>query len=346
VEKGGSPLFRLAKWAALAAAVLAIRAVFLWASPAGPEVDVRDLDLLRAAPTDVLIMGDSVMDYVAAEDDDHERLNHKIRVSLRGCTAVNLARSAHHPEIYEPVVSFVTANPSTRPRLVIVPLNLRSFSNSWIKHPAYRFEELRRMLTWDSVAYTLAHRPLNVFGWYRGVEGSQDEYDRSPAYDGDRVIATLGEMNRRVDRDDGSPGSRAKQLHAAFVLRYAQRITPEDDRFEAVIRLARVLRERQVPVLFYLTPVDHETAIRYAGPPVGEHIAWNARVLTEALAREGVVARDWSRLLDASGFSWKLMPNEHLNQAGRQRLAALVAAAAREEIGRRPPNCVLNSIRD
>jgi hypothetical protein len=244
------------------------------------------------------------------------------------------------------VVSFVTANPSTRPRLVIVPLNLRSFSNSWIKHPAYRFEELRRMLTWDRAAYTLAHQPLNVFKWYRGVEGSQDEYDRSPAYDGDRVIATLGEMNRRVDRDDGSPGSRAKQLHAAFVLRYAQRITPEDDRFEAVIRLARVLRERQVPVLFYLTPVDHETAIRYAGPPVGEHIAWNARFLTDALAREGVAARDWSRLIDASGFSWKLLPNEHLNQAGRRRLAALVAAAAREEIGRRPPTCVLNSIRD
>lgn len=330
----------------LAAAVLVIRVAFLWASPAGAEVDVRDLDLLRAAPTDVLIMGDSVMDYVAAEDTDHERLSHKIRVGLRGCTAVNLARSAHHAEIFEAVVSFVTANPSTRPKLVIVPLNLRSFSNSWIRHPAYRFEELRRMLSWDSTAYALAHRPLSVFRWYQGAEGSQEEYDRSPAYEGERVIATLGEMNRLLERDDGSPEARARQLDAAFVLRYAQRITPADDRFEAVIRLARVLRERQVPALFYLTPVDHETAVRYAGPAVGGHIAWNARLLVDALAREGYAVRDWSRLLDASAFSWKLFPNEHLNETGRQRLGDVAAASARQELGRRPPSCVLKSIRD
>jgi hypothetical protein len=328
---------RALKWGVLCLVALLARAVFLWAHPSEPEREVRALDDLRAMPTDVVLIGDSVMDFIAGTDRDRLSLAQQVREGLRGCTAVDLSRSAYHPEIFEPVVTFVSRDPATRPRLVVVPLNLRAFGNSWIMHPAYRFEELRRLLVHDNPGYTLAHRALAGFKWYDGVEGSQEEYDRAPAYDGDRVIATLGEMNRRVLSGDSSPDGHRARMNAAFLLRYAQRIGPLDPRVGAVVRLARTLRARGVAALFYVTPVDHETAAAFAGPALRDRIAGNAQVLVDALAKEGVVARDWSLAIGASGFSWRLYPNEHLNEAGRRALAGLIIPAARTELAAQPP---------
>ena len=320
------------KWIALVAAVLVVRGVSYWAHPRGPESEQRGLEALRQAPTDVVILGDSVTDFVARGDVDRESLAFKLRTGLPGCTSVNLARSAHHVEIFEPVVRFVSANPATKPRLVVVPLNLRSFSNSWIRHPAYRFEELRRLLVNDHAVYDHAHAPLAVFQWYRGVEGSQVEYDRAPALDGDRVVATLGQMNRVVAYGAPGPSAHEKRMRAAFVMRYAQRIATTDDRVAAVRRLAALLNARGIAGLFYLTPVDVETAERYAGPRIRAQIAANGRLLAGVLAREGFEVYDWSLRFGGSHFSWILYPNEHLNERGRRELANLLVPAARDTL--------------
>jgi hypothetical protein len=311
---------------------VAARLVFFWASPAGPEVELRALDALRRVPADVLLHGDSVIDYVAAGDTDRDSLARKLRASLPGCVTRNLAQSAYHAEIFAPLTRFMLKDPATQARLVIVPINLRSFTNGWIKHPAYRFEELKQMLSRDSTLYNLAHRPLSVFQWYKGAEGSWEDFDRSPAYDGNRVIGTLADLSRRAAVADPDPAAQRARLQASFVLRYAQRITPEDQRLRAVIELARTLRDRGVRGLFYLTPVDVVTIERYAGPAVRTHLAANARLIAAALAHEGFAVRDWSFALGPSGFSYSVNPNEHLSESGRRDIAARLAEAAREEL--------------
>jgi len=316
------------KWATLAAVALVVRLAGTWANPTPTELEMRALDQFRQVPTDVVTFGDSVLEHLDERDVDRRPLSTQILTGLRGCTTANLARSAYHPEIFEAVGRFVTALPQTRPRLIVVPINLRSFSNTWIWHPMYRFEELQRLLLHDSLVYTLAHRPLSAFRWYDGVAGTQDDYDRAPIYDGDRFIGPQGPLAQIVFHGAGG-ASRDERLRTAFVMRYSARLQADHARVVAMRNLARTLRERRVPALFYLTPVDWQEAERLAGPDIVGHITSNARLLMSVLGDAGATVNDWTRVLPHEDFSWEELPNEHLKETGRRAVAELVVAAAR-----------------
>jgi hypothetical protein len=218
----------------------------------------------------------------------------------------------------------------TRPRLIIVPINLRSFSNTWVPHPLYRFEEYQRLIRHDSLFYSLAHRPLAALRWYDGVEGSQDDYDRAPIYDGDHLVGLQGPLAQTAFHGAGG-ASREERLRTAFVMRYAAHLRAEEPRVEALRSLALVLRDRHVAALFYLTPVDWQEARRLAGPSIVGHIEHNARLLTSVLTGTGATVKDWSLLLDHDAFSWDELPNEHLKETGRRELAGLIVSAAQAQ---------------
>ena len=316
------------KWATLGALAIAVRLVGHWANPIGAEAELRAYDRFRRVPTEVVTFGDSVMEHVDPRDADRRTLSDQILSGFTGCVTANLAHSAYHPEIFEAVGRFVTRLPQTRPRLIVVPINLRSFSNTWIWHPMYRVEELQRLLLHDSLAYTLAHRPLSAFRWYDGVAGTQDDYDRAPIYDGDRFIGPQGPLAQIVFHGAGG-ASRDERLRTAFVMRYSARLQADHARVVAMRNLAQVLRERGVPALYYLTPVDWQEAERLAGPDVVGHITSNARLLMSVLGDAGATVNDWTRVLPHEDFSWEELPNEHLKETGRRAVAERVVAAAR-----------------
>jgi hypothetical protein len=317
------------KWALVGAVAIAARLVGYWANPTGAEREMRAYDAFRHVPTDVVTFGDSVMEHVDARDVDRRPLSAEILDGLPGCVTANLAHSSYHPEIFEAVGRFVTRHARTRPRMLIVPVNLRSFSSTWVWHPLYRFGELQRLLLHDSLFYNLAHRPLLVLRWYDGVEGNQTDFDRAPIYDGDRLLGPQGPLARKVFFGAGTV-SRDERLRTAFVMRYAARLRADDPRVMALRRLAQVMQERQVSALFYLTPVDWQEAQRVAGPDIVGHIESNAHFLTRVLDDTGATVKDWARLLEHDAFSWDELPNEHLKETGRRDLAGRVVAAARD----------------
>lgn len=317
------------KWAILVAFALVVRLVGHWANPVGADIEMRAYDRFRQVSTDVVTFGDSVLEHVDPRDVDRRPLSGQILAGMRGCTTANLAHSAYHPEIFEAVGRFVTRDPQTRPRLIIVPINLRSFSNTWIWHPMYRFEELQRLLLHDSLVYNLAHRPLSAFRWYDGVEGSQQDYDQAPIYDGDLLVGPQGPLAQIAFHGAGGV-SREERLRTAFVMRYSARLHADHPRVVALRHLAQILRDRHVPALFYLTPVDWQDAERLAGPAIGTHIDANAAMLAGLLRGTGARVKDWSRSMGHLDFSWDELPNEHLKETGRRKLAGLIVSTARD----------------
>jgi hypothetical protein len=326
----------LVRWLALALVVTGAHLVIATSMPRENEQIVRSLRAVRRGGTDVLLLGDSVTLTTSYSDTDTRSLGDMVGARLPSCATAVAAGSSYHSELYEQIGRFVIAG-ARPPKVIVVPINLRTFTTSAMFHPGWRRWLLQRMLNADSRLYEAASRPLEVFRWYEKTDGSVEEYFAAPVYDGDRAVSTIGQLGV-IGQDLGyiEPGTPG-MVRSAVLMHYLQRITPADERVQALVRLARTLREAGIKSVFYVTPVDWMASSSILGPRVTERIRENAGTISDVLAREHVRVRDWSMLMDASVFSWRTYPNEHLKDAGRLRLAERVASGVCEELG--PGSC-------
>ena len=320
------------RWIAVCLAVGAAHGVITTLMPRENEQIVGQLRVVRRDGTDVLLLGDSVTLTTSYSDTDTRTLGEMVTARLSPCRTTLTAGSSYHAELFEQIGRFVSAG-AAPPKVVVVPINLRAFTTSAVFHPGWRRWLLQRMLRADSRLYEAASRPLEIFRWYEGTEGSVEEYFASPVYDGDRAVSTIGQLGViGPDLRYIEPGT-PLMVRSAVLMHYLQRITPADERVQAAVRLARALKSAGIKSVFYVTPVDWMASSSLLGPRVTDRIRENARTISDALGREGARVRDWSVVMDDTVFSWRTYPNEHLKDAGRLRLADRLASAVCEELG-------------
>jgi hypothetical protein len=107
----------------------------------------------------------------------------------------------------------------------------------------------------------------------------------------------------------------------AFSLLYEYPLDPSHRKLRALRDLTALCRSKGIPLRFYITPIDVESGERTAGPAFRPRVAANVAAIRAALADQGATIEDWSALFPAGLFSYKEYPNEHLNAAGRRKLA-------------------------
>ena len=290
--------------------------------------------VLRSERADVLLFGDSVTKYRMDSEPADSTLAGLLPPLLPSCRVSVVSAQAFHMQLFEAFGRYVSHNPAaTRPHVVVIPINFRSFTTVWTERPGWQFEVMRRRFYWDSFAYDMTIAPLSIFKWYESIEGRQDEFLEAPVYFGTRKVGTIGGIGlydktmayRLENRDE------AKRL--GVITYYMQAVRPESERFQAMVRLARTLKSANIRPLFYITPIDWEQCRKSVGEPGVEQIKANVRAVADGLAAEGVRVRDWAMALGTSSFSYAVVPNEHLAPAGRAWVAQAIATAVGEELG-------------
>jgi hypothetical protein len=293
--------------------------------PAGNLVESHDFllrdgleSVVRSAP-DVLYLGDSTLLSVAVSEPDPRPLTHLIRERLPGLSIGFVQGPSFGPEMYRDAVGYMLAA-GYRPRAIVFPINLRSFSEFWDQMPQFQFSEERlRLRRGDAFALGLC-RPLSTYHLFSLLEGyprSEEEYDRIRVQRGDRMLGTLGLLFK-----DGHPERRQGDLFSAL---YLYRLSKDHRKVKALEELASVCRNHGIPLLAYATPVDVETGHRELGVDVRSPLAQNLEIIRGALGIEGGQWRDLVALLGSADFDWNRFPNEHLKSRGRIRLADDVA---------------------
>jgi hypothetical protein len=91
-------------------------------------------------PPEISMFGDSVAERVSRNDSDKRSLAQMVSENVAPRTFMALTRSAHQPDIYEPLIRAMLLQPR-RPRVLIVPVNLRSFSPQWMLSPDWHFAQ-------------------------------------------------------------------------------------------------------------------------------------------------------------------------------------------------------------
>jgi len=282
---------------------------------------IKYLRKLYGKKDGIFFFGDSVLRYTAPQDSDTSSIPEMLQQELSD-PVHSLDGGAFQMDMYASLMQTLAAR-GTRPKAVLVPINLRSFSISWDCYPAWQFEKPKLLLHSErSFLVRTFAKPLLVFKAIHLTPISSKEYWETPV-----LIAgkDVGSMKFVHDTYLVSPDPAEKR--AWFLkLYYLYKLDARHRKAAALQKLADLLRREKIPAHFYVVPLDMETGQAALKDEFTNQVRENIGVLRKVLAEQGHELHDFSALLPSSCFSYPAnVPDEHLNQEGRRRMAAALA---------------------
>lgn len=275
------------------------------------------------APAEISMFGDSVAERVSRRDNDSRTLAQMVSEAVAPQTLLALTRSAHQPAIYEPLLRAMLLQPQ-RPRVLILPVNLRCFSPQWMLNPDWQFAQERNILAGYLAAprspFAAIDDVLHDAQAHRSFDATDVNYELSAA-------RTIGDFKALIATKPVEDEQRLRRAREIFVYHYTHQLRPDNERLLALrscLKLASDLVDR---VVLYTTPINHEAGARCVGSRFNEIIHANVAVLKSTAGENGIELLDWSELFPESAFFHEDLATEHLNEVGRRELATRIAAA-------------------
>lgn len=290
--------------------------------------------LLRRGDIDVLFIADSSATFYAPTDVDQARLPQMLQRELGGDLKVHLlAGAGYHPAVHAELVR-ILGTLEQRPKVVVQSTAIRTAGGARhiVDHPEYGYqrslERLRRI------------RSARHLGsaWDPGLRRGAEDFDAFHAIEVDtrwKQARTIGEFRGKLVGRRGSEEVLERQ-QMLFDYFHGDTYLPDDPGPQAFRLLAQRLREYGVPVVQYWPPIPVEMGEKYFPGEFEAHTRANWERLQPVWEAE---LGELNHLAaDPFGtppeeFIDRYDGTEHWNEAGRARLAKLLAQSIREAIG-------------
>ena len=316
------PLRIVLRMAALVSIVTSLWVGFaLYVGLAEPEPFLGVLDRAAAQQPELLLMGDSTLFWRGPDEKETPSLEETIAASYPELKVCSVSEAALSLDMMAASWRYLRAR-GTAPRVVIVVVNLRSFSPTWYERPDSYVEKVRHQLTWDSQFVRALYRPLVEFQVLNRKALKIDEYYRMLQRHVSDAPEAYGLSDDSAQRQAGEKFSG----RASYYLCYGLPIDPDHPLLHALEDMVEALRADSVKVLLYITPMDAKRGESEFGAEMVAAIGRNRETIKVALAND-VATVEGSVLVDLAGLAPTEdfldhggAPNEHLSSAGRQRL--------------------------
>jgi hypothetical protein len=285
----------------------------------------RLVERFRSDPPDVLVFGDSSSSFIAPADADRRRLPDMIADGLGPQVSMYAAhRGGFHPEVFYELVRLVGS--PAKPPVVVIPICVRLRQLPWVEHPMYGYQApLRRLRAMEpSTPTRRIHAAI--------PHPTKEDFARVASYSYPTVAGdlTIGEYVEPLKHPAEHGLSRDERIRLLYAYHHGARLHVDLPSVQTVTRLGELVRSLQWPAVVYETPIPIERGTAEWGDELATIAADNLR-LTRRACRDGFgpdttiletgTAFDDSEILDPDDAC------EHLNERGRQRLAATIAGA-------------------
>jgi dienelactone hydrolase len=303
------------------------------AFPAEIPQQVLLLEEYLSSQVDIIYLGDSTLSYPVGEVTTGELLQEL----LPGYSIGEISHPAYNLDLYSYYVKNILRS-SHPPRVVIIPINMRSFSPEWDMRPGYQFEEVKKTLTLGPVLSRMLSRPLEIFGLFEPAI-SQDTFLNTDVYNGDTLVGKVKDFEGLVDDGavaklqgdtgfayhDALPSAGdTEALQQALIYRYMYGLEPDQRQLRAMLKIVELSDKDDVDVLFYITPINYQQGQRYLGDAFVKSLRDKTALVKSLLADStGSTSLDLSFDLEAYAF----VDMEHLREAGKEYLAGQLASA-------------------
>jgi hypothetical protein len=266
-----------------------------------------------APRADTLLLGDSVFAFRTRQDPK------SLLDLLRESAPVgSFDGPGYTPELQLAVLEHALKQGYT-PKLVVVSVNLRCFSEVWDLRLQYQYSELRSRLKYGDVPALGLQPPLTSYQIYARLEGYPRTEEDFLSLVVERGGKRLGRMREVLAGSWNRTTPEGRGL--AFSVLYQGALEARHRKVQALLRIADLCASAKIPLKMFVTPIDIDSGTLTAGPGFGVRVAQNVGVVQRALGERGVRLEDWSALLRPEHFSYQEYPNEHLSGSGRRKLA-------------------------
>lgn len=283
----------------------------------------------------LLVFGDSVHERTRRTEADQRTVRQLIVDAWPAETALAISHSAYTPLVYREYLQAGVA--VGRPADVLVlPINLRSFSPQWDANPTYdmsaHVDALRRFA--GAPAQALPEPKMTMTR--ERFDELMSAFMALPVETPLSACRTVGEFMAVERMRPASAAELQRRLREIAIYQYALPVALDHRQIRALVSTLELARQADMGVLLYFTPLDMAIARAVAGESFAAAVDRNLRTIADPLieAAQGgrVRIRNWTSALPHGAF----FPDEfseHLLLAGREWLAGQVVAAAREIAG-------------
>ena len=299
--------------------------------PSNPFNALLQLNLLYnsdAPPPPVLYLGDSVIERVANQDKDKRTLGKIVSDELSSHLPTGvISFSAYHMSIYCGLLSTLDAT-KHQPKIIILPINIRSFSPQWDFQPRWQYEEEQSVLKKYRQSGTRVigriYRDQYLVPEYLQYKFRNTRVDY-PMSD----LNTIGQFLDVISCESEDEKERINRKQQIFIFNYGHPLSKKHRKIFKLTEILNLLLDWKLKVVTYLTPINFDAGVRYVGPEFREQILKNVQVINDVILpyqKNGNLRYfDWCTSFPSKMFFYDDLATEHLNQEGRLHLAKKIS---------------------
>lgn len=273
-------------------------------------------------PPDVLYFGDSVLLRVSRDDINKNTLDQFVADEIGDrCTVLSVAHTAYHMLVYKGFIRILKQTIS-KPKIVILPINLRSFSPQWDFHPAWQFRDEIKVLNRYDVMSSIDIRPYDELRVKPALLKLYDAIWINYPVVGFKLVGYFRRLIKFVPESDAQRKFRLKNI---FIFHYLHLLVSNHPKLVALSECIELLHDMDIKTVVYITPINWQAGEKYVGAEFVEKIKSNVKcvldIVSASLNKDTLSFFDFSMLLDSDCFFSEDNATEHLNQKGRGILA-------------------------
>ncbi len=279
--------------------------------------ELNEFARLAQQKKDVLFFGDSTAKAIEKKDSDRRGIAEMLSADIAPLSIQGIIHPAYQAEVYLEFIKRLK-DFATPPKIIVITVNMRSFSPSWDMNPSWQFDELKILLRaagWKFYFY----RWLKVLQFDFSTVSSR-QLESSTVFDGAVRVGSFRDFMIREGRK-----KQVKKINTRNTLltAYMGYIRADQRQLVALKSIARLLPRSGITPIFYITPVDYQIGELFFPNRFRERLERNSAVIRRELAVPGAIVLDLTTALDTQAFAWRqvVYPNEHLAEAGRSFVA-------------------------
>lgn len=287
---------------------------------------VMNYDSRRKAPQ-ILYLGDSVLERVSWSDKDKRTLDRMVAGHLpAGKRLLCISHSAYHLKVYYYLLRILKCT-RQRPELVVLPVNMRSFSPQWDWNPAWQFDEeiriLKNYIETPGMEIPVLETLLDSVPLTEAEKMKEVKYPFTDL----RRFGEFHDLIKSIPSTENEKAARKKQI---YIFHYLHALTSTHPKVQALLMIVDLLRELNIDLMVYITPINYQGGARFVGEGFCNKLRANTSILRdlmfEYIEQKTVHFLDLSETLSSEYFFHADEATEHLNQDGRTQLAERITS--------------------
>ncbi len=275
------------------------------------------LDRALSDGNHVILIGDSTLLFTAPSDTSTMQIGDFIALNT-GYNATSISEGGYHLGVYEHYVEYICRT-SSHPSLIVIPINMQSFSPDEYLNPHRQFRE--HIVRIDqgrspTLLERLWERVYRIFGKNPETLAKQEAaWNEQAVYYNSTQIGTVGDFNYHII---GSEPTIDTLQRNKFIYLYLGELTGEHPHIKSLQAIIADAQQCDLDLLLYITPIDYEEGIRLVGENFTSIVNQNKAVVTAVANAHDVAVIDLSYNLSSEHFPYHYSPDEHVDEDGRR----------------------------